>query len=170
MFTVSITVDDVIDSVAAYLEPFVNGVKIVRAQTNRVPSPLGQFITLNEISQKEIETPALINDPDNGIITIINLTEIVIQIDFYGNNGGDYARAFLSAIRSVYGFDNFPEGIKPLYCDDIQQMGFILDNRQYAQRWTIRFHLAYNPIVTLPQEYASEFNLNLFVNVDTEIE
>jgi hypothetical protein len=170
MFTISITIDDVIDAVSNYLIPFSNGVEIIRAQTNRVPAPVGEFITLNEIGQYEIETPEIINDPDSGIMTIINLTKIVIQIDFYGNNGGDYARAFLSAFRSTYGYDNFPDGIKPLYCDDIQQMGFILDNRQYNHRWTIRCYLAYNPIMTLPQQYADDFELNLFVNVDTEIQ
>lgn len=172
MFTVSIIVDEVIDALADYMTPFVGTNKIIRAEVNRAspPNDSDGFIVLQEIQQTKIETPILDNDPANNLSSVTNVSNIIIQVDFYGENGGDYCNAFMMAFRSGYSYDSFPDGIKPLYLEDAIQGSFITDSKQYSRRWIIRCHLAYNPIITLPQLYADDVELNLFVNVDTEIE
>ncbi len=48
MYSVSITVDNVIDALADFLQPFVGTAEIVRAQANRVPMPQGPCVVLTE--------------------------------------------------------------------------------------------------------------------------
>jgi hypothetical protein len=170
MFTVSLTIDDVIDALANYIRPFVNDITIIRAQVNRVPEPLGEFVLLTEMGQYEIETPTVTYDEGTSSSTVNNPSRIGVQVDIYGENSGDYCRAILSSFRTTYAYDNFPDGIKPLYCSDGRQMPLTNAEMQYQSRWTITAFMQYNPLVMLPQDFPDELETNLFVNVDTNIE
>lgn len=170
MFTVSIVIDEVIDALKSYISLFTPGVEIIRAQINRVTYPKNDFVLLTDMGQIEIETPTLNFIPDEGSIKILNPTKIAIKCDFFGENSGNYIRAFLSGFRSYYSYDKFPENIKLLYFEEAFQRPLITDQNQYSDKWSVIVYLQYNPVVEVPQDSAIELKNNLFINVDTTIE
>lgn len=150
----SITVDQVIDALADFLAPFVPAAQIVRAQVNRVPMPSNPGVVLTEMLQVDLSVPATEYQPVDGTATIEGSTRIDIQIDFYGAQAGEFCKTVKTAFRSHWGFAHFPANIKPLYTSDGIQSPLTTGEQQYESRWTLTASLQYNPIVTVPQDFA----------------
>ena len=150
----SITIDNVIDALAAFLSPFLGGATIVRAQVNRVPMPVGACVLLTELLQVDLETPTSTPDPANAQVLITTPTRIDIQIDFYGPSAGDQCKAIKGVFRSDYAPAQFADGIKPLYCTDGTQTPLITGEEQWESRWTLTASLQYNAVIALPQQSA----------------
>lgn len=169
LYTPTILIDAVIDAVIAFLQPFVGvGVPIVRAQQNRVnpPKTLGQtdplaFVQVRELFEQDLETPTMLQVP-NQIASIGTPTLIAIQIDFYGITSGDWCKAVKAVTRSPYAPAQFPDGIKPLYCDDGHQIPLVTGEMQYENRWALTLSLQYCPLVYVPQQSATAIALNFF--------
>ena len=160
MYTASISVDQVIDALAAFLAPFVPGGKIVRGQVNRVAMPSNPCAVLTELFQFDISVPHTDYQPPTdpipaiGTATIKGPTRIDVQIDFYGAQSGDFCKAVKTAFRSYWGFAHFPANIKPLYTSDGVQAPLVTGEQQYESRWTLTASMQYNPTVTVPQEFS----------------
>lgn len=165
LYTSSILIDAVIDALKAFLQPFVGAsTPIVRAQQNRVapptvpgqPDPLA-FVSLRDLMQMDLETPAMNQslDPTIQQATVSTPTQITIQIDFFGVSSGDWIRAVKAVYRSCYAPDQFPDGIKPLYCDDGHQIPLVTGEEQYENRWALTAQLQYNPLIIVPQQSAT---------------
>lgn len=166
LYTSSITVDQVIDALGDFLEPFVFGADIVRAQVNRVAMPAAPCVVLTEILQVDLSRPSTDYQPDDETATINGPTRIDVQIDFYGSQAGEFCKTAQAAFRSQWGFDQFPDGIKPLYTSDGVQMPLTTGEQQYESRWTLTASLQYNPSVTVPQEFADEAIPNELIPAD----
>ncbi len=166
MFTTSITIDEVIDALKAFLVPFCTGMEIVRGQVNRVPSPLGGYVVLTEGTLIDLQVPSSIVDKITEEATLHGPQEIAIQIDFYGASSGQLCSAVKQALRSSYGFDKFPENIKPLYTDAGRQIPLVTGEEEYETRWTLTAALQYNPVVTVPQQTATALELESIVAAD----
>jgi len=154
MYTSSINVDQVIDALADFLAPFVPGAQVVRAQVNRVAMPSNPGVVLTEMLQVDLSVPATEYQPDAGTATIEGPTRVDIQIDFYGEQAGEFCKTVKTAFRSHWGFSHFPANIKPLYTSDGIQAPLVTGEQQYESRWTLTASLQYNPIVTVPQDFA----------------
>ena len=154
MYTSSINVDQVIDALADFLAPFVPGAQVVRAQVNRVAMPSNPGVVLTEMLQVDLSVPATEYQPDAGTATIEGPTRVDIQIDFYGEQAGEFCKTVKTAFRSHWGFAHFPANIKPLYTSDGIQSPLTTGEQQYESRWTLTASLQYNPIVTVPQDFA----------------
>lgn len=154
MYTSSITVDNVIDALADFLQPFVSGAEIVRAQVNRVSMPLPPCVELTELFHVDLRVPSQDYDVLNGEADLSASNRVDIQVDFYGDDAGDYCRSVETAFRTMWGFDKFPVGIKPLYTSDGIQSPLISGEQQYVSRWTLTVSMQYNPIVSVPQQFA----------------
>lgn len=157
----SISVDAVIKALGAFLQPFVPGGAIVRAQTNRVAMPPSPCVVLTELLQVDLEMPNVTNDPANAQIDIASPTRIDIQIDFYGPLSSDYCKAVKGVYRTPYATSKFPANIQPLYCSDGHQGALITAEQQYESRWTLTASLQYNPTVIVPQDYARALKVNI---------
>jgi hypothetical protein len=166
MYTSSINVDQVIDALADFLAPFVPGAQIVRAQVNRVAMPSNPGVVLTEMLQVDLSVPATEYQPDAGTATIEGPTRIDIQIDFYGEQAGEFCKTVKTAFRSHWGFSHFPANIKPLYTSDGIQTPLTTGEQQYESRWTLTASLQYNPIVTVPQDFADVLVPNKVLPVD----
>lgn len=172
MYTSSITVDQVIDALADFLAPFVPGAQVVRAQVNRVPMPSNPCVVLTEMLQVDLSVPATEYQPPTdpapaiGTATVKGPSRIDVQIDFYGAQAGEFCKTVKTAFRSHWGFAHFPAGIKPLYTSDGMQTPLLTGEQQYESRWTLTASLQYNPIVTVPQEFADEAIPNAITPVD----
>jgi len=156
MYTTSITVDNVIDALADFLQPFVSGADIIRAQVNRVPMPSLPCVVLTELFHVDLRVPSQDYDVLNAEVDLSASNRIDIQVDFYGDSAGDYCRSVETAFRTMWGFDMFPAGIKPLYTSDGIQSPLVSGEQQYVSRWTLTVSMQYNPIVSVPQQFAEE--------------
>lgn len=160
MYASSIVVDSVIDALAAFLAPFVPGGQIVRAQVNRVAMPPNPSAVLTELLQVDIDIPYADYQPPTapipaiGTATLTGPKRIDIQADFYGVSAGDYCNATKTAFRSQWAYSQFPANIRPLYTSDGVQSPLITGEQQYESRWTLTLSLQYNPVVTVPQDFA----------------
>lgn len=172
MYTASITVDQVIDALAAFLAPFVPGSEVVRAQVNRVAMPPNPCVILTEMLQVDLSVPhtdyqpSVDPAPADGTATVHGPSRIDVQIDFYGAQAGEFCKTVKTAFRSHWGFANFPAGIKPLYTSDGIQSPLTTGEQQYESRWTLTASLQYNPVVTVPQEFADVLTPNKVLPVD----
>lgn len=150
----SITVDQVIEALAAFLAPFMPGAQIVRAQVNRVALPSNPCAVLTELLEVDLSVPATDYQPIANTATIYGPSRIDVQIDFYGAQAGDFCKAVKTAFRSHWGFAHFPANIKPLYTSDGVQSPLLTGEQQYESRWTLTASMQYNPTVTVPQDFA----------------
>jgi len=166
MYTASITVDQVIDALADFLAPFVPAAQIVRAQVNRVPMPSNPGIVLTELNQVDLSVPDTEYQPDDSTATIKGPTRIDVQIDFYGKQASEFCKTVKTAFRSHWGFSHFPANIKPLYTSDGIQAPLVTGEQQYERRWTLTVSLQYNPIVTVPQDFADVLVPNKILPAD----
>lgn len=153
-YTSSITVDQVIDALAAFLAPFMPGAQIVRAQVNRVALPSNPCAVLTELLQVDLSVPATDYQPLANTATIYGPSRIDVQIDFYGAQAGEFCKTVKTAFRSHWGFAHFPANIRPLYTSDGVQSPLLTGEQQYESRWTLTASMQYNPTVTVPQEFA----------------
>lgn len=166
----TITVDQVIDALTAFLVPFLpDGCPVIRAQVNRTPPPITPgaadplaFVRLMEVSQSDLETPTMTQGAV-GILsaTISTPTQINIQVDFYGTQAWDYCKAVKTVYRSPYAPAQFPDGIKPLYCSDGMFGALVTGEEQYESRVVLTASLQYNPTVIVPQQSATALKLTL---------
>ncbi len=162
----TITIDNVIDALAAFIAPFVGSAIIVRAQVNRVPMPADPCVVLTELFQYDLETPTPTYNSVSGITSFSTPTRIDIQIDFYGASSGDQCKAVKQVFRTGYATSVFSDGIKPLYCSDGIQSPMVTGEQQWESRWTLTASLQYNAIVTVPQQYAGALDVTVKVPVD----
>ena len=111
-----------------------------------------------EINRRNLDAPSQFQSGDPAIqqATVKNSKQIDIQIDFYGLAAGEWSAAVESVWRSLYGCDQFPDGIKPLYCSDAHQLPLVTGEEQYEYRWALTGSLEYNPLVIVPQQSATE--------------
>jgi len=170
MYEISIVIDEIIDALADFIEPFVGDAKIIRGQVNRTPPPKGGYVELTEILSVDLAIPyqtyADNVDPDLAAMNLVGRVRSDIQVDFYGDDSGSWCRIIQNAIRTGYGFDKFPENIKPLYSTDGFQHPWNSGEQQSTTRWTLTVSTQYNPLVTVPQQYAAELDMTVWTPVD----
>lgn len=149
LFVPSISVDQVIDAVGDFVGLFSTAPQI-RGNVNRVPMPSSSFIVLTEIASIPLNKPIEIYGEATG--TLNEHTRIDVQIDFYGWELSETAKAIHSAFRTIWAVDNMPEWVTPLYCSDPRKIPIISAEEQYEQRWTMTATFQYNPDVIVPQD------------------
>jgi hypothetical protein len=171
--TISITEDDVFATLRTFLLGIVAAdVEVVQGQGNRVSQPLSDdFIVMTPISQVRLGTnTSRYTDPGSnpGTRDFMQPTRITVQLDIYGPASADYATTITTLFRSEYACDAFKAAgldIQPLYCDDAKQAPFINGENQFEHRWIIDAVIQYNPVTSVPQDFADELNVNI-VSVD----
>lgn len=161
----SITVDQVIEAVGAFISPFVTPAQIIRAQVNRVAPPQGSFVELTEIMQQDLQYPRSWYDTTNFQRDIIGPKRITIQADFYGSQSGDWCSAVKSAWRTAWSVDQFPSGMAPLYSDEGHEAPLMTGEEQYERRWALTLSLQFNPIVIVPVQSADTLSMNIVEDV-----
>ena len=166
LYVASITVDQVIEAVGAFIQPFVgSSVQIIRAQVNRVAPPSGPFVELTELFQSDLEYPLSWYDTTYSQGNILGPKRIAVQADFYGPSSGDWCAVVKSAIRTPWGVAQFPSGIAPLYTDDGHEAPLITGEEQYLRRWALTIPLQYNPMVSVPFAVSTSGKIETLENV-----
>lgn len=176
LYIPDISTDAVITAVISFMQPFVGNwdgtnitpntpTPIIRGEVNRVSipgnNPAGPFVKVMEIHRRNLDAPSQFQSTDSTVqqATVKNSKQLEVQIDFYGPAAGEWSAAIESVWRSLYGPDQFPAGIAPLYCSDAHQMPLVTGEEQYEYRWALTAALEYNPTVIIPQQSATELEV-----------
>jgi len=94
-----------------------------------------------------------------GTKTVLQPTQVSVQLDVHGPNSGDNAQIITSLFFDPYATDAFQLSgydVAPLYADDPKQIPFINAENQYEDRWVVTAYMQANPTITLPQQFADE--------------
>lgn len=98
-----------------------------------------------------------------GSETLMQTTDVSIQIDVHGPNSWDNAQTITTLFRDEVGVGLFALSgfdVTPLYADDPVQMPFLNAEQQYENRWVITAHVESNAAVTWPLQYADQLKMN----------
>lgn len=165
-------VDDLIYTrLGNFMQGVLTGVPVVRGLDNRVPMPSVPFICMGPVGKTRIWMAAAgeqYTRPNIGVGTrsFENHYSYRVQLDFYGPDAGDWATQIHTLLTTEYGVDALKPEVSPLQCDDPLQLPLINGEQQFEQRWSFAAHLQYNPIVSVPQEFAESLEITL-VEVDS---
>lgn len=103
-----------------------------------------------------------------GSNTVMQSTEVVLQIDVHGPNSANNAQIISTLLRDDYGVEWY-QGNAPnqmvLFTSDPAQLPFYNGEDQTEFRWTLEAHLQANITTSVPQQYADVVDVDL-INVD----
>jgi hypothetical protein len=103
------------------------------------------FTTQHGTAIEEFHAP----DPDKsvpGVLTLVALSEARAQVDICGENdlARRRARGLALVLRSCIGVQFFNDyGLTALYADDVSDLSFIGDAKQFVRRYTTTLHLGF---------------------------
>lgn len=181
-YDISLTHQDVF----AVLQPWIMAVTgypsncVIQGLGNRVPYPVAVpgFVVMTAAGFNNLRTPIETWDTSNPAPTTLaseSGTKLRVQLDFISGPGvnpgaGDMAKLISGIWRTeatctALGGGNTPPTCQPLYADEAIMAPLTDEEDQYEQRWTLTAYIQYNPVTTVPQQFADEANVTL-VNVD----
>lgn len=134
--------------------------------TNRVAQPPGPAVIFTPLSTKRLATNEERFDDATQTTSSQEQTEKIYQVDCYGALSGDWATIINLKWRSPSAVLFLkPLGVIPLFSEDPNQVPFINGEDQYEERWTLKLHLQYNPVVSTPQDSITSASVTL---IDTD--
>jgi hypothetical protein len=96
----------------------------------------------------------------SGTQSILQPTQVTVQLDVHGPNSADFAQTISTLFRDPVGVERFAAlgpDVVPLYADDPRQMPFINAEQQYESRWVISAVMQANQrIAGLGQQFADQ--------------
>lgn len=133
---------------------------VEQSQQNRDAMPKGDFILMTGTGAPGLSTDKTTFIPGQsnpGSETHSRSTQWNVQLDCYGPDAADMAALIATTFKTDYAATALAAAaveIQPLYADDPRQMTIINAENQYEPRWIVGLALQYNPVVTLPQDFA----------------
>ena len=167
--TVSITIDDLMTALRGFLLSATGVSEVIQAYGNNVAMPKGESIIMSDLGTKGLSTDITEYDGSAGAAKHSRSTQWRCQIDIYGERSHDLATIVATLWRSTYGCDDLAQrlpGFQPLYSSEPRQMNFTNSEGNYEPRYTLDLISNFRPIVTVPQSFATRFDLQL-VEVDS---
>ncbi|HAF5679619.1 TPA: hypothetical protein G8N93_004242 [Salmonella enterica] len=155
--TLSVTESDLYQALGDYLRGLFPDTGIERTQQNRLPMPLGDFITMTGIDATGLSTAVVAysapEQAGEGSQHITRTTKWRCQLDFFGPRAADSAQTLATVFRSEFSVQRFRQAgsiITPLYCSDPLNTTFINAQQQFEPRYTLDIQMQINPVVTTP--------------------
>jgi hypothetical protein len=95
--------------------------------------------------------------------------ELTVQIDCYGPESTDpaavgaedWASILSATLRDEYGCAQLAPLLSPLWADEARMIPLVDGEEQYEERWSLDAHFQYDPITTIPQQYAATLDLEM---------
>lgn len=149
---------------------------VIKGLPNRTAMPPASpgFVTMQATTTKRLRTNQEVwdlTDPDPSSIDTEQGTQLRMQLDCYGAASGDWAVMLCTVLRSDYGCvqlagtDPTNPVVVPLYASDESLSPLDDSEAQYEERWTLEAILQYNPVTTVPAQFADTLTVTL-INVD----
>lgn len=169
-FSITPTERDVYRSIGDWLKSVIPaGCYILQGQQNQTPQPIGLNATMQLISRKRIATNNWTYDTKSGTRTVIEQTQVTVQVNVFGSQSGNAVHQVHALWRDFYTTDfmrNEGSFICPLYATDPRQMGFVTKEDQYEDGWSVDLHMQVNFEITTPQQFADTVTVPI-VEADT---
>lgn len=164
--TLNVTEDDLLTALRSFLLSILPaGMPVELSQVNNTSMPLDPFVMMTPGQATGLSTNRLsYNDTGvygTGTQKNARSSEWRCQIDCYGNGASNAAQTIATLWRTMYACDVMPIDIQPLYAGEPHNTTMINDQKQYEDRWTLDLHLQYNPVVTVPQDFADKLHIDL---------
>lgn len=105
-------------------------------------------------------------DPAPTAITSETHWKERMQVDFYGAGAGDWSRVFAGLWKDETACLALEPVADPLYAHDPLLAPLEDDEKQYESRWTVEAFLQYNPVVSVPMQFADTLGPPTLINVD----
>lgn len=128
---------------------------VIRGYSNNVPLPNGNFILMNIIHEQQLATNLHRYSFEDGQADVQQSVEMQIQLDFFGEQAGEFSRTFANLWRDEYACEQL-KMCQPLYADNPRYLPFTNEEEQFEERWTVTANLQYNPVVMHSQEFITE--------------
>lgn len=161
-----ITVDQIIDVLADYVEPIAGTCQ--QAQANGVPMPKGEFCILTPLRFTRLGSTKEINQdtglPATSAIGYTETRQADIQIDIYGAAAGDRAIALETTFASSYAYDKIKaidQRVAPLYSTAAIQAPMIDAEQQWQERYTMTVSLQVHITVSFPMGYFDKAQITI---------
>lgn len=170
--TTSITNSQLQTALRAFLlSALPAGWQVIEGQDNRAPMPLGNFVVMTSMLVGYIATPeeswnAGASNP--GVDNVKTSSQWRCQLDFYGAGAQDMATSISRIVRTEYACDQFTASgvdMQPLYAEEPKNLTMINAENQYEPRWSFDFLAQFNPVVSVPLDFADSLDVEL-VEVD----
>jgi hypothetical protein len=103
-----------------------------------------------------------------GVKTVLQPTQVSVQLDVHGPASADNSQIITTLFRDEFATSAFALSgfdVTPLYANDAHQMPYQNGEQQMEERWVVDVVMQCNPVLTVPQDFASQLNVGL-VNVD----
>lgn len=159
LVTISVTESMLCNALRTFLLTLVS-CPVLRSQQNRAAMPTGDFILITGLGAVGLSTDKeafAAGTANPGSATHTRSTRWDVQLDCYGPSAADMAALIATTFRTDYAAQQLklaPVEIAPLYADDPRQMTIVNSENQYENRWIVGLSLQFNPVVTLPQDFA----------------
>lgn len=156
---ISVTESMLHDALRTFLMGLVS-CPVMQSQQNRGAMPTGDFILMTGLNAPGLSTDKTTFIPGQtnpGNETHSRSTQWNVQIDCYGPNAANLAALIATTFKTDYAAAQLALTaieLQPLYANDPHQMTIVNAEGQYEPRWIVEIALQYNPVVTLPQDFA----------------
>lgn len=158
----NISHDDIYREVRAYLLGLfhLDGDRVIRGYSNNVPLPNPPFILMNIIHEQALSTNVHHYWVEREQADVSQSVEVRLQLDFFGETSGQFARTFCQLWRDFYACERL-QCCQPLYCEDPKYLPFTNEESEYEERYTVTALLNYNPRVTHEQDFINNPSIML---------
>ena len=135
--------------------------QVIEGQDNRAPMPVGNFVVMTSMTAGYIATPEeswSAGSVNPGVDNVRTSSQWRCQLDFYGVGAQDAATAVSRIVRTAYACDQFTAAgvdMQPLYAEEPKNLTMINAENQYESRWSFDFIAQFNPVVTVPLDFAT---------------
>lgn len=144
------------------------GTEVFQGIGNRVDQPKLPHVVITEVSMLRLSTPtdeySELGDPED-VQRIQDYEQLQLQIDFYGPLAAQWAAAASTLFRHPRGVELLGPNVAPLYADDPVMIPLVTGEKQYLKRYMLQAQLQWNPLATLPQQFADTLDFEI-VNTD----
>lgn len=170
--TPSITLQDVYTDLRTFLLSVLPvGVPVVQLPVNRasMPAPSPGFVGMTVRQPSRIMTNLDKWDAAALAPTAIDIEQAVkltVKLDCYGADSGDWSVMLSTVLRDEYGVTALAPTLAPLYTDDPKFGPLVDGEEEYEQRWIVEAYLQYNPVVSVPMQFANTAQIADIINVD----
>jgi hypothetical protein len=150
------------------------GTQVLQGPLNLTAHPTGSHIIFTPLFERRLRTNVAAYDdpgyPDTGTKGLEQGTELHVQLDFYAVGAdkapaAEWAAAVSTLFRDEYATAALAPEAQPLYIDDAKMAPLITGEEQYLARFVSTAVLQFNPVTTIPQQFADQATVAL-VNVD----
>jgi hypothetical protein len=171
-YAVSITQEDVYTALSSLIQAALGLTQqqVLQGLPNRSAMPPASpgFVVMQLFVSGRLRTNIDTYDPTNPDTNSISLeqgTKLRCQLDLYGATSGDWAVILSTILRDEVGCVALEPVCDPLYTSEPTLAPLDDDELQYEQRWNLDAYLQYNPVVSVPMQFADTFAVTL-INVD----